>query len=91
MSSSLEEQFEAAAETARHIRTCSQDQKKTLYGLFKQATEGPMDIDHRPRPGIFDPVGRAKWDSWYSLKDLSKEQAKQQYIQFVETILKQQP
>lgn len=30
----------------------------TMYGFYKQATEGPCS---KPRPGIFDRVGRAKW------------------------------
>lgn len=81
----LESKFQAAAETARGISNVSNDNKKKLYSLFKQATDGPIGND-RPRPGMFDPVGRAKWDSWAALKDMSKEDAKKQYIALVESL-----
>jgi len=31
---------------------------------------------------MFDLKGKAKWDAWNKLKGVSKEQAKQQYIDF---------
>ncbi len=36
----------------------SNDDMLTMYGFYKQATEGPCS---KPRPGILDRVGRAKW------------------------------
>jgi diazepam-binding inhibitor (GABA receptor modulator, acyl-CoA-binding protein) len=80
----IETKFQAAAEKARSTQNVSTDNKKKLYSLFKQATEGP--IGDRPRPGIFDQVGRAKWDSWAALKDLSCADAKRQYIELVESL-----
>ena len=38
---------------------------------------GPCDTSC---PSIFDYVGRAKWQAWNMAKELSKEQAMQQYI-----------
>mmetsp|Transcript_32440 Transcript_32440/g.54296 ORF Transcript_32440/g.54296 Transcript_32440/m.54296 type:complete len:85 (+) Transcript_32440:42-296(+) len=84
MSDDLETMFQAAAEKARATQNVSQENKLKLYSLFKQATEGP--IGDRARPGFFDPVGRAKWDSWSSLKDLSAEEAKRQYVELVESL-----
>jgi acyl-CoA-binding protein len=84
MSEDLETKFQAAADKARETENVSSENKKKLYGLFKQATEGP--IGDRPRPGIFDQVGRAKFDSWASLKELSKEDAKKQYIELVDSL-----
>ena len=77
--------FDAATEAAKKLpeRPDNETMLK-LYSYFKQATEGP--IGDRPRPGIFDQVGRAKWDSWASLKDLSKEDAKKQYIELVDSL-----
>ena len=37
--------------------------------LYIQATIGPCNTK---RPGAFDFVGRAKWDAWNGLGDLSK-------------------
>mmetsp|Transcript_97503 Transcript_97503/g.271338 ORF Transcript_97503/g.271338 Transcript_97503/m.271338 type:complete len:141 (+) Transcript_97503:120-542(+) len=87
--SSLQQQFDAAAEKARHISGLSNETKKQIYGLFKQATEGPLLSlnDARPRPGIFDPTGRAKWDSWKALgEDMSKEEAMKQYIALIDSL-----
>ena len=86
MTSSLQDQFNAAAEKARGISGVSNGNKLRLYSLFKQASEG--SIGDRPRPGIFDQTGRAKFDAWTNAKlgDLSKDDAKQQYIALVETL-----
>ena len=84
--SSLQAQFDAAAEKARTTVGVSNDTKKQIYGLFKQATEGPMNSDEKPRPGIFDLTGRAKYDAWKELGDMSKEQAMKNYIALIETL-----
>ena len=65
-SDELEVKFQAAAEKARNTNGVSNENKKKLYAYFKQCSEGT--IGDRPRPGIFDQVGRAKWDSWYCSK-----------------------
>ncbi|KAH8090706.1 acyl CoA binding protein-domain-containing protein [Filobasidium floriforme] len=50
----------------------SYDDKLAIYSLFKQATEGD-----RPggRPGLFDVLGRAKWDAWNKQRGSSKQDA----------------
>lgn len=50
-----------------------------LYGLFKQATVGPCASQTTPRPSFFDPRGRAKYDAWFKLGDLSPRRARQRY------------
>jgi diazepam-binding inhibitor (GABA receptor modulating acyl-CoA-binding protein) len=84
MPSSLQDRFNAAAEKARGISGVSNGNKLQLYSLFKQATEG--SIGDRPRPGILNQTGRAKYDAWAELGDLSQDDAKQQYIALVETL-----
>lgn len=59
-----------------------------FYGYFKQATVGPCRTS---RPGIFKVVERAKYDAWYSVKDLSKEQAMQGYIDEIKKIIETMP
>jgi diazepam-binding inhibitor (GABA receptor modulator, acyl-CoA-binding protein) len=56
----------------------------TIYGLFKQASVGDVNIG---RPGIFDPKGRAKWDAWDSKKGISRDEAKAQYVQIAKSLL----
>jgi acyl-CoA-binding protein len=54
-----------------------------IYALYKQATAG--DIEGK-RPGFSDMVGRAKFDAWDGLKGTSADEAKQQYIDLVESL-----
>ena len=55
-----------------------------LYALFKQGTEG--DAAGR-RPGIMDPVGRAKFDAWGAKKGASTDDAMQAYVAYVKQLL----
>ena len=54
-----------------------------IYGLFKQATAGD---NTEKKPSFSDIVARAKWDAWTSRKGLSADQAKQQYIELIESL-----
>lgn len=85
MSSDLKASFERAAEEARTKLPSSLPGKDkiSLYGLFKQATEGPCKGD---RPGVFSQVARYKYDSWNNHGDKSTEVAMQEYIDLVESL-----
>ena len=61
------------------------EQLLKLYGLFKQATEGDVSGD---RPGGFDFKAIAKYDSWASLRGMTREEAKQAYIELADSIVK---
>ncbi|KAK9237130.1 acyl CoA binding protein-domain-containing protein [Lipomyces kononenkoae] len=56
-----------------------------LYGLYKQATEGDVDVlMERPKGDREeDEAARKKWDAWYSQRGLRKTDAKRQYIPFL--------
>ena len=54
-----------------------------IYALFKQASAG--DVDGK-RPGFTDLVGRAKWDAWNELKGQTADEAKQAYIDLIESL-----
>ncbi len=56
-----------------------------LYALFKQASAGDVSGD---RPGMFDFVGKAKYDAWGGKKGMSKDAAMQAYIALVEELKK---
>ncbi|KAF8138674.1 ACBP-domain-containing protein [Boletus edulis] len=53
------------------------EEKLTMYSLYKQATVGNVTS---PRPGIFDMLGRAKWDAWAKHRDLDQYEAKWLYV-----------
>jgi diazepam-binding inhibitor (GABA receptor modulator, acyl-CoA-binding protein) len=55
-----------------------------LYALYKQGTEG--DATGR-RPGIMDPVGRAKFDAWSGKKGASNDDAMKSYVALVKKLL----
>ncbi|KAI0241673.1 Acyl-CoA-binding protein [Lamellibrachia satsuma] len=77
--------FTEAAEKVKNLKTKPNDAEMLeIYGLYKQATVGDVNID---RPGMFDMKGKAKWDSWNGRKGMSKEDAERQYIEVVDRLI----
>jgi acyl-CoA-binding protein len=56
-----------------------------LYSNYKQATDG--DVSGK-RPGFTNIAGRAKYDSWASLKGQSADKSMENYIDLVQSLLK---
>jgi acyl-CoA-binding protein len=54
-----------------------------MYGLYKQATDGD---NTGTKPGFSDLVGRAKWDAWAACKGQSGDDAKQTYIDLIDSL-----
>ena len=73
----------AVAEVKELPEKPGNDDLLKLYALCKQATTG--DIEGK-RPGMMDFVGRAKYDAWAALKGTSSEDAKQAYVDLVESL-----
>ncbi|ETW04445.1 hypothetical protein H310_04719 [Aphanomyces invadans] len=59
--------------------------KLQMYALYKQATDG---ANMQPKPGMFDFVGKAKWEAWMKLSSLSADEAKQQYCDLIDGLAK---
>lgn len=72
---------------ANHVQTlaASTDAKTllTLYGYYKQATEGPCNL---PKPSWYDMKAKSKWEAWNCLGSLSQEKAKDLYIETVQKL-----
>lgn len=84
--SDLHTQFETAAQEAQKLaKRPDNDTLLQLYALYKQGTKGNAS---GKRPGMFDMVGRAKYDAWAKLRNMSQAEAQQKYIDLV-TLLKQ--
>jgi acyl-CoA-binding protein len=82
--SDLNAAFEAAVKNSTSIS--ERPDNATLlkiYALDKQATEGDTEAK---KPSFTDMVGRAKWDALEKLKDTSADDAKQQYIDLIESL-----
>ncbi|PIA64480.1 hypothetical protein AQUCO_00100157v1 [Aquilegia coerulea] len=83
----LQEEFEEYAEKAKSLpESTTNESKLILYGLYKQATVGPVDTG---RPGIFNMRDRAKWDAWKAVEGKSKEEAMNDYITKVKQLLEE--
>lgn len=72
-----EDIFKNASNRARTLKNVSEDDMLRLYGLYKQANEGACNTD---KPYFWDFTATAKWKSWKSFSNLSREEAQRQYI-----------
>lgn len=78
---SKEEEFEKALKRSKELtKRPSNEELLKLYALYKQATEGD---NNEARPGGFDFKAIAKHDAWAGLKGKSSDEAKDEYITFV--------
>ncbi|XP_018467749.1 acyl-CoA-binding protein isoform X2 [Raphanus sativus] len=81
----LKEDFEEHADKVKKLTTKPSDADLLiLYGLFKQATVGPVDTS---RPGMFSMKERAKWDAWKAVEAKSTDEAMSDYITKVKQLL----
>ncbi|MCL4835575.1 MAG: acyl-CoA-binding protein [Caldilineaceae bacterium] len=86
MATELQTRFEQAAAAAQKLASRpDNDTLLQLYALYKQATSGDAS---GKRPGLFDVVGRAKFDAWAGHKGLDKATAMQQYIDLISKLQK---
>lgn len=78
----LHQQFEQAVADSKELsEKPSNDTLLQLYSLYKQASEGDINIDAPSNP--FDFVAKAKYEAWQALKGKSKGNAMQEYIELV--------
>ncbi|MFN7490200.1 MAG: acyl-CoA-binding protein [Chryseotalea sp.] len=81
----LQEQFDAAVAQSKELtKRPTNEELLKIYALFKQATEGDVSGE---RPGGFDFKAIAKFDAWAKLKGKTIEQAKQEYVDFMATLV----
>jgi len=78
----LKELFEKAAADSKSLsERPSNETLLQLYSLYKQGSEGDVNIDPPSNP--FDFVAKAKHDAWSGLKGKSKEDAMKEYVDLV--------
>ena len=81
----LHQQFEQAVADSKELsEKPSNDTLLQLYSLYKQASEGDVNIETPSNP--FDFVAKAKYEAWNALKGKSKEAAMQEYIELVKKL-----
>ena len=82
--SDLNQRFQTAVQESKGLSTRpDNDTLLKLYALYKQATVGDAA---GKRPGMFDMVGRAKYDAWAECKGMSTDDAMQAYVDLVESL-----
>jgi diazepam-binding inhibitor (GABA receptor modulator, acyl-CoA-binding protein) len=78
---SIGDEFEQAQVDVKQLpKRPGDDVLLKLYALYKQGTQG--DAGDK-RPGVFDLVGRAKYDAWKALAGTASEDAQQRYVALV--------
>eukprot|EP01063_Lacrimia_lanifica_P005094 TRINITY_DN12911_c0_g1_i1.p1 TRINITY_DN12911_c0_g1~~TRINITY_DN12911_c0_g1_i1.p1 ORF type:complete len:468 (+),score=182.74 TRINITY_DN12911_c0_g1_i1:64-1404(+) len=80
----LPSQFDRAAKAAAKLKKLSNDDKLALYGHYKQATAGDCT---KPKPGLFDFEGKAKWQAWIQVKGMEQDAAMAKYVELVQAHL----
>lgn len=82
--SDLNSLFETAVAESKNLSSRpSNDTLLKIYSLYKQGTSGDAS---GKRPGMFDMVGRAKYDAWAELSGTSSEDAKQKYVDLINSL-----
>ena len=77
--------FETAVKTVVQLTGApTNEEKLKIYGLYKQSTVGDVNT---PTPSFFDFAGNAKWKSWNEYKGKTQDQAKQEYTDFVTSLV----
>ncbi|XP_031347589.1 acyl-CoA-binding domain-containing protein 6-like [Photinus pyralis] len=73
----------AADHVKKLVSTLDNNTLLDLYGLYKQATEGPCNI---PRPSWYNMKARSKWDAWNKLCNIPQHEAKTDYVKLVRSL-----
>jgi diazepam-binding inhibitor (GABA receptor modulating acyl-CoA-binding protein) len=82
--SDLSTQFEAAVTNSKKLT--EKPDNATLLKIYSLYKQGSVGDNADKKPGFADMVGRAKWDAWNKLKGTSSDDAKQQYIDLIESL-----
>ncbi len=81
----LQAQFEAAIANSKILpQKPGNETLLKLYALYKQATEGDITAD--PPENMFDFVAKAKYNAWEEMKGKSRDTAKQEYVELVNSL-----
>jgi diazepam-binding inhibitor (GABA receptor modulator, acyl-CoA-binding protein) len=82
--SDLDKRFEKAQADAKQLpERPDNDTMLSLYALYKQGSNGDVSGE---KPGFFDFVGVAKYDAWEKKRGMSPDEAKEKYIELVESL-----
>lgn len=88
-SEEIEKNFQTALAQSQQISgEVDNDKKLKMYALFKQGTIGPCTGE---KPSMFNSAEKAKWQAWQSLGEMKQDEAKKEYINLINDLLKANP
>ena len=79
----VDDLFTKATQDAKLLPSQDEATLLSLYGYFKQATVGDINIE---KPSFFNFKDTAKWSAWEKVKGMQKIQAQGNYIKLVKDI-----
>ena len=85
--SDLDSRFDEAVALATDMTQASlpQDVQLRLYAYYKQATQGNVELNQTSSFHLRDAF---KTNAWMQIKHLSVEDAKEQYISLIQSLIK---
>ena len=72
-----------AYETSTGGPIADKKERRRLYGLYKQATEGDNESD---QPGFFNFEDQAKYKAWSRHRGMAREEAKRRFVKLAEEL-----
>ncbi len=82
--SDLQTRFDAAVAHSKNLSERPDNMTLLkIYGLYKQGSQGDNTDD---KPSFTDMVARAKWDAWTKCQGMSQDEAKEKYIELIESL-----
>ena len=81
----LEENFKFYVEKVKQLKNGpTNEEKLNLYGLYKQAIIGDINIS---QPWAVQLEANAKWTAWNKNQGMNSNSAKEKYIDFVKILV----
>ncbi len=82
--SDLQTRFDAAVAHSKNLSERPDNMTLLkIYGYYKQGSQGDNTDD---KPSFTDMVARAKWDAWTKCQGMSQDEAKEKYIELIESL-----
>lgn len=89
MSDFLQKDFERAQKRVWELKSCSNNNKLKIYGLFKQATVGNINTPE-PSGWLSSLKTKAKWEAWKGNEGLTRDVAKREYIKLIRKLFEEE-
>lgn len=83
--STIKAQFDLTSETVKLCKSVSDEEKLSLYGLYKQINDG--DCKKSEPSKLFNYTENLKWNAWNKNKGMTKEEAMKKYVNIATSVI----